>query len=388
MLKPSMHVLFLTRAGKKCASAREFFYQMSELVGGKNFEVSLNSFDYPSYDIILIHWADLNLIQRALGHSPKAHIGVLAPIGLGYNKYCTLEHACLLKTVDFFVVTSFMWRDLLLKYGKRVYEVFDFEYTKKFKRRKHTKTDDLVIGYNGNGSHYSRDFFPGGSNALKILARKYRLILKVVTNNISTQPLIPGVKTEFIEWNQDSFEEHLETFDIGICPAFSTMNQLLLPSHFIRNPNRINTLLVYGIPSVASPLPQACQVHRHNETVIFASEQAGWHDGLERLICRPELRQEIVNNGQKLVAEKFNEISAAERFREIFREEVAQSLSVKAPISKQYLKIFEAKKKLQEIRNMLGTSRNIWRNRLKSSAPNSIKKKNREKKNEEARSPL
>ena len=49
-----MRVLLLTNAGPKVASARKFIYQMQQLLSDRGLDVSLNVFEKPAYDIIII----------------------------------------------------------------------------------------------------------------------------------------------------------------------------------------------------------------------------------------------------------------------------------------------------------------------------------------------
>ena len=311
---------------------------MSQLLSKKGLNVSLNVFDKPKYDIIVILWPVLELLQTALEHSPKAHIGVLNPGELSWANKLNKEHKILLNNIDFFLVTGFMWRDLLLRFNKRVYQIINYEYTKNKEVKKHKKIDNIVIGYHGNSIHYSQDFFPNGAQALKRLSNKYNITLKILTNNIDNQPRIKGVNTDFIEWELDSYESHLSSFDIGICPYFSTMNQLTDPFVYIRNPNRINSLLFYGIPSVASPIPQNCQVLRDQETVLFAVSEDGWYHAIEDLITQPDLRNKIGRAGKKMVEEKFSSKVATSKFIEMLNDEIEKPVSEKMGISESFIK--------------------------------------------------
>jgi len=333
-----MRILLFTNVGSEVASAREWFYQMYQLLSDRDIDVSLNVFDKPEYDIIIILRPVIELIKTAVEHSPKAHIGVLNPGELSWADHLNEKHKAILNNIDFFLVVGFMWRDLLLKFNKRVYEVIDYEYTKNKEIKNHKKTDNITIGYHGNILHYSKDFFPNGAQALKRLAKKYNYSLKILTNNVDNQPRIKGVNTDFIEWELDSYESHLSSFDIGICPYFSTMNQLADPFVYIRNPNRINSLLFYGIPSVASPIPQNCQVLRDHETVLFAISEDGWYHAIEKLITHPKLRNKIGRAGKKMVEENFSSKVATSKFIEMLNDEIEKPVSVKMGISESFIK--------------------------------------------------
>lgn len=164
-----MRVLLLTNVGPEVASAREWFYQMHRLLLDRGIDVSLNIFEKQKYDIIIVLRSTLELVKKALAHSPKAHIGILNPGPLGFKKDLLPREIKLLNNVDFFLITTFMWRELLLRFDKRIYSVIDYDDPQGKEVKNHIETDDLILGYHGNVIHYSKDFFPNGANALKRL---------------------------------------------------------------------------------------------------------------------------------------------------------------------------------------------------------------------------
>ena len=60
-------------------AAREWFYQMHGLLIDSRCSVGLNNIGDKKYDIAIIHWNRLNIIQQVMSKSPSAHIGVLNP---------------------------------------------------------------------------------------------------------------------------------------------------------------------------------------------------------------------------------------------------------------------------------------------------------------------
>jgi glycosyltransferase involved in cell wall biosynthesis len=309
-----LRVVFLTKASTKVSTARQWFYQMHDLLLSRGLETALNTFEQRNYDVAIIHWCDHELIQKVLDHSPRAHIGILNP-GLAPPEE-------IVGNVDFFIVTSFMWRELLLPYDRRIYLHFDYDSPEGKSIKRHTEKNGLILGYHGNEIHYAKDFFPHIANALRRLAREHDVILKVVINNAASQPHIEGVETQFVEWELETYEEHIKSFDIGLCPAFSNLSQLAEPNTYIRTPNRVNTLLFYGIPSIASPLPQSCQSLKDGETALFAVSEEGWYDALKRLITQPDLRNRIGEAGHDIVAARFSEDAAADSFIDLLRAEM------------------------------------------------------------------
>jgi len=321
-----MNILLLTETYSKAASARLWFYQMHELLKSQGITVSLNTFDISSYDVAVVHHCRPHLIQNVIEHSPKAHIGIINPGYLGFNRKTPPDLLDVVNNVDFFFVYGFMWRELLLPFKRRVYDIIDYEPIETRYLKHHTKTDGLIIGYHGNPIHFNMDFFPKGANALKKLAKEHDFTLKVLTNDVETQPRISGVEIEYVEWELETFEDHLKTFDIGICPIFSSLKDISAPMIYIRNSNRVNTLLSFGIPSVVSPTPQVCHDQVHEDTALFAFTEEGWYDGLKRFITEPELRNRIGASGRKMVEKNFSPKAAVTKFINTLHGEIERPL--------------------------------------------------------------
>ncbi|MBN1894428.1 hypothetical protein JW906_08030 [bacterium] len=331
-----MRVYFDTN-GDRVASpaARMWFYQMRDYLFESGMDADLNRLGDRPYDIAVIHWARPEAIRRVLEHSPNAHIGVLNPGYLGFpTKWIPWSErkrtATLLRqvvnNVDFFIITGFMWGELLLPFNRRVYQTIDYDDPEGKPIKQHTRSNGLTVGYHGNPIHFGQAFFPHGANALKRLAGEFDLTLKVITSKAESQPRIGNIRTEYVEFNLANFADEIMTFDIGICPIFSKMEQMADPLVFIRNPNRVHTLLFYGIPSVTSPVPQTCHDLKNEVTTLFAVSEEGWYNALKRLITQPELRNRLGSAGRKMVEENFSTSLAVERFITMLNEEIGRPL--------------------------------------------------------------
>jgi hypothetical protein len=305
---------------------------MRDLLVERGIEVDLNHLGAAQYDIAIIHWIRPDRINKVLDHSPEVHIGVLNPGNLGLRHDLDDKEFFALEHVDFFIVTGFAWRDLLLPYKKRVYLTIDYDDPTNKEIKTHVLNNHLVVGYHGNPLHFREGFFPYGAEALKSIAREFDITLHIITRNANIQPGIEGVKTRPIEFNLDTFGDEIQKFDIGICPVFSNYAQMSEPLNYIRNPNRINTLLFYGIPSVTSPTPQSCHDLVQGETAMFAVTEEGWYQALRDLITQPELRNYIGRNGRKMVEAKFSAQAATTLFCTMLKNEIEQPvLRMKMP---------------------------------------------------------
>lgn len=318
-------------------ASRMWFYQMRDNLVARGIDADLNHLGKQPYDVAIIHWSRPDAIYRLREHSPNAHVGILNPGGLALEAHYagnkpskpTSIDLYTLDNIDFFIVTGFPWRDLLLPYKKRVYLTIDYDTSTGKQIKHHTATEGLVIGYHGNPFHFKEDFFPNGAKALKRLADEFNFILQIVTNSAAGQPSIEGIHTKYIEFDLETFGDEIQKFDIGICPVISDTSQLANRFKYIRNPNRVNTLLFYGIPSVTSPVPQSCQDLRNGETALFAVTEEGWYQALRLLVTQPELRNRIGRAGREMVEKCFSTKCATDLFIEMLQEEVRQPLYLK-----------------------------------------------------------
>ncbi len=319
----TMRVLLLTQQPPSIASARKLFYQMHGFMRERKVEADLNQPSCEVYDMILVHdmisGRDSSWFEELAARYPSAHLGVWGPSYQSVNRR-SVEY------VDFFVVPTFLWRELLLPYGRRVYVSgsCDYELVEGKSPKSHTQPSGLTLGYHGNERHYAKEFFPHIARALQLLMKTHKFTLKVVTNHASNQPRIRGIQSVFVEWELATYEREMATFDIGLCPSLSTLADLADPSVFIRGSNRARALLCYGIPSVVSPLPETCQVLMHGETALFAVTMEGWVDALERLITQPELRNRIGQAGARLIREQFSSEAATNSYLRILETELQQ----------------------------------------------------------------
>ena len=320
-----MRVLFLTDTDPALSPTRRFWFdQMSELLDTYGFDTSINQFDFSEYDVAIIHKARPHFIRQVLEHSPRAHIGLLE------SHFDPPQE--IVDNIDFLLVHTFTWRDLFLRYGRRIYQIIGYYNPEGKQIKQHTRTSGLTIGYHGNTIHYAQDFFPRGANALQRLASEHDFTLKIITNDVASQPRIDGVKTEFVEFDLNTFEAEIQTFDIGICPVFNGMEQMADPEIYARDSDRVHRLLFYGIPSVTSPIPQSCQYLINGEHALFAISEEGWYDALKALITQPELRNHIGHAGRKMVEKRFSTEQGVQRYVDLLNEEIEMPLFPKKGI--------------------------------------------------------
>lgn len=319
-----MKILLYTHVEPSVATARIWFYEMAELLLARGMEVSLNEFKHETYDLAIVHWGTAESIQKVLEHSPNCHVGVFNPgLFLGPG---------IAENIDFMIVLSVAWAELFLHIDRRMYRHFDFPSATPRVPKQHRNSDDpMVIGYIGGEHHFANDIEPHLTNALQRLAREFNILLRAVVPNAAKQKIIPGVPTDMIEWELDSHEKWTSTFDVGICPSYADLISHADPYTYIRNPNRISTLLFEAIPSVASPLFESCRYYQHEKHVFWAVTEEGWYAYLKKLIQDPALRQSMGDAGRLVAEEFFNRDRAAEAYQKIIEEEMTRPVFPKQP---------------------------------------------------------
>ena len=328
-------VLFWTTANfEVSAYARTWFFNFHEDVSNERFDThlftqkSLFALPTKNFDVVLVDRPSPKKIQEINNQFPNALVGAFNVGAIGLKSFVmnTLgwsqdSKKYIVEHLDFIVVPTFTWRDLILHLGIPVYVIPDYVEDISSPLVQHKKSNQLTLGYHGNISHYVRDFQPHVANALRKISQEYDISLKVITNPIENLPVVRGVKTEFVKFHTTTFDQEVSSIDIGLCPGFANFFDLAKDEYIIRNPNRANTFLLYGIPSIASPNPATTDLHTEGVSILYALTEDGWYSEIKKLILNPELRKSIGATGNALVREVLSKQNAITKLREIIEKE-------------------------------------------------------------------
>jgi hypothetical protein len=270
-----------------------------------------------SYDVGLFMTYDHKIIKAVRQKFPNLKIGLIDPRSndvFESTQYC-----------DFLIIDSIEMEDYWRKSRKPLFSYVEYPDIPDLKKR-HEKKDKVVIGYHGNQIHLecmAHNITP----ALTALGEEYNLELLIMhnghppTGKESWHP--ENISVRHIPWSMENYTKELSKSDIGIVPnnmihdtstkhLTSTNNsfnyseddyslRFKMPS----NPGRLVIFGKMGIPVVADFYPSALQLLQ-NGTGFVAHNPAGWYYCLEQLITSKDMRQEMGNNLQNLVKEKFD----------------------------------------------------------------------------------
>ena len=216
-----MRIVINTNA-KNLASSKILLDQIGPWLSRLGHEVAYNDWDnYLKYEIVLFLAPDSEVL-KAKKQNPKALVGIIDPKTIEGK----IEE---IKQADFLLPTSIEQRDFFLKFNQNSL-VFPYLPQIKEMSKDHIKTDNLIIGYHGNKVHLE-NMHSRVTEALNDLSEEYKLELMLVYNindlgkheKIHRQ-LSNRIQISHVQWTPECYNEHLSKADIGIIPAFLSID--------------------------------------------------------------------------------------------------------------------------------------------------------------------
>ncbi|TEW55748.1 glycosyltransferase [Psychromonas sp. RZ22] len=137
------------------------------------------------------------------------------------------------------------------------------------------------------------------NDSLKNIQAKYNVSIKIVTSRqIFVEPTFNSIVQsirfdfDFIEWEQDTFGEHLFKADIGIAP---------LPVGIAKSSNKILSYMASGLAVLCSGSIDYKLLHNENPNAFyFSNDFEEWEAILERLILDREKASLTAKQGNSL----------------------------------------------------------------------------------------
>lgn len=133
----------------------------------------------------------------------------------------------------------------------------------------------------------------------------------------ATELDLPGVDVEYLEWSEGTEVEHMRAFDVGIMP---------LPDEPWAKGKCGFKLIQYMaccLPVVASPVGANRTIVSSGQNGFLVNSINEWVDALLLLKENPEMRQQLGQNGRKLVEEKYCLSVTAPKYMDILRRVVS-----------------------------------------------------------------
>jgi hypothetical protein len=293
------------------------FYYWGGLRHSESFVFFKNGMNLNDFDACLVMTYDHEVVKIIRSLHPNILIGLADP-----RNYKVTESTLM---CDFLVCDSIEMEDYWRKSGKPIFRYVEYPDIPTIEKT-HKDSRLIRIGYHGNQIHLdcmSESVTP----AINELAKKYNLELLVMHNGeppTGHERWYPkGVKVIHTPWSMENYQNHLSTCDIGIAPNNLIHNDTQKDANSLNssynyspddyslrfkmpsNPGRFVIFGKLGIPCVADFYPSALQILDGTNGYVAHNPQ-GWYWSLEQLIKSKELRQELGENLQKIVKERFD----------------------------------------------------------------------------------
>ncbi len=164
----------------------------------------------------------------------------------------------------------------------------------------------FVIGW--TGSHTTAQYLKIVEPALRILARRHRILLRVIGDPAYQAE---GIPLELVDWNAATEVRDLAAIDTGIMP--------LPDDRWSRGKCGMKAIqyMALGIPAVVSPVGFNTELIRHDENGLLADSVGDWVTSLEWLITDANLRRRLGEAGRRTVEVGYCATAQAPRVFEV-----------------------------------------------------------------------
>ena len=162
---------------------------------------------------------------------------------------------------------------------------------------------------------------PGGliyfdliAEALQRLAKRYPLVLRIVSRLNGRHFSVPGVTMEYVDWDYACERRDLNAFDIGIAP--------MADDHWAKGKCSLKLLqyMAAGLPTVSSRSGMNQEVVEDGVDGFLAEGTGEWFEKLSRLIGDIPLRKKMGEKARLKVVDHYSLKKNAERFSDLLFE--------------------------------------------------------------------
>ena len=310
-----MKIVFNTR--HPSAPASEFYREAFSNLPDITFSDREN---YGRYDVALFmtYKGDFEDLSEAKKANPDLIAGIIDP------RRDVWDYR---EDVDFLVIDSIEMEDFYAKFNKPMLRYQEYPGVE-LQQKKHHEKGRPIIAYHGNSIHLS-SMGPRITPALEALAEDHDFEFWAIYNFDDREcdvGLPENLPVRHIRWHENVYEETLAQADIGIAPScvplkrpgrlkkHSALSDYFSPSdddYLLRfkMPSNAGRVVVYGrlgLPVVAGFLPSFMQVIEDGVSGFLAYSAAGWYRKLEQLLQSYELRQQLGDELQRVVVDRFD----------------------------------------------------------------------------------
>jgi glycosyltransferase involved in cell wall biosynthesis len=163
----------------------------------------------------------------------------------------------------------------------------------------------FIVAWTGSTSTLAH--FEFAREALELLARRVRLVVKIICSKPPEQP-IAGADTQFVPWSSEREAHDVADCHVGIMP--------LPDNEATRGKSGMKALqfMATGRPVVVSPVGVNTSIVTPGENGLFAGTQHEWVAALEALAHDHDLRHRLGANARRTVESRFAASMSASKF--------------------------------------------------------------------------
>lgn len=205
------------------------------------------------------------------------------------------RHESFMKRCDLIIAGNSYLADIASKYCGRVSVVHTPIDVGRFRKKNHTQSGTVTIGWIGTGSNLV--FLEKISTALSTVFRNYsEARLKVVSDTFPSLPFEFTAK----QWKYEDEPDDIDTFDIGIMPLdMSDHSQGKCGYKALQ-------CMAAGIPVVATRTKFNAEIIADGKTGFLAVSENEWIESLMNLIRDPRLRAKMGETARHFVSTHFD----------------------------------------------------------------------------------
>ncbi len=333
-----MNIFFLERGKNFLGSNRIYINNLSYWISKCNIKVTKSDKIKKGFShYILSKYStikDLKKIREI--NDQNVLCGLVHPSNLGISNKNLIDKA------DFLIVGSLEEKDFYKSFNKPIIRFPQIEKIR-FKKKKHTNKNRIIIGYHGNLEHLEE--MDTLKDALEMINQEFNILLTVIYDKKlgSWSKGRPNIPIKEINWDFKSLSSEISKFDIGIVPC--TNNFFLdKPKNFL-NPisiliknltggknKRTNDYIIrfkvtsnagrsfifhqLGIPVIADFWPSNFELMGNPKFGLLAHSKEGWYSSIKELILSPKKRNQISANAQFEFKRRYDPINWSKDFIE------------------------------------------------------------------------
>ena len=174
--------------------------------------------------------------------------------------------------------------------------------------KEYTQHPVTTIGW--TGTHSTIPFLETLQPVLEAVSRQRKVRLLVIANK---EYAMPGVPTDFIQWQPDTEVKDLHRFDIGLYPI--PANEWSLGKSSLK----ALTYMAIAIPFVATAYGTNYRVMQQGRQGYMAGTDQEWIDAIIKLVDDVQLRRQMGQAGRQTVEDLFSVNANFPKYLQVFK---------------------------------------------------------------------